>query len=108
MGLGNGECNAEVDRQQQFGQGRPAISPSPGTGAGSLSSPADDDESGPEQGAGDDAESDDGGCSEDAKPFNNLNIPTFLDRTFRMIEATSNDIVCWSDRGDSFIIKKAR
>lgn len=44
--------------------------------------------------------------SEEMEPFNN-NIPVFLDRTFRMIENVSNDIVCWSEAGDSFIIKQA-
>lgn len=41
------------------------------------------------------------------EPFIN-NIPVFLDRTFRMIESVSDDIVSWSDSGDSFIIKQAR
>ncbi|CBJ33318.1 n/a [Ectocarpus siliculosus] len=39
------------------------------------------------------------------EPFNN-NIPVFLDRTFRMVESVSDDIVCWSEAGDSFIIKQ--
>lgn len=39
------------------------------------------------------------------EPFNN-NIPVFLDRTFRMVESVSDDVVCWSEAGDSFIIKQ--
>lgn len=41
------------------------------------------------------------------EPFNN-DIAVFLDRTFRMIEAVPNDIVCWSEAGDSFKIKQVR
>lgn len=61
-----------------------------------------------EQGAGDNAAvvADDAG-SEQIEPFSNK-IPVFLDRTFRMIESISNDIVCWSEAGDSFIVKQAR
>lgn len=46
-----------------------------------------------------------GGVSEQLEPFNN--IPVFLDRTYRMVENVPDDIVCWSDAGDSFIIKQA-
>lgn len=45
--------------------------------------------------------------SERVEPFNN-NIPLFLDRTFRMIESVSDDIISWSEAGDSFIIKQVR
>lgn len=103
MQLGNGNSKTEVNRKQHR-QGRAAISQSSAAGAGSLSS--DDDESGLEPGAGDVAEVDT--SSEHAKPFNDKNIPTFLDRAFRMIERTSDNVVCWSDGGDSFIIKQAR
>lgn len=48
-----------------------------------------------------------GGRSEQMETFHN-DIPVFLDRTFRMIESISTDIVCWSQTGDSFIIKQAR
>lgn len=34
-------------------------------------------------------------------------IPVFLDRTFRMIEDLPDDVLCWSEAGDSFIIKQA-
>lgn len=43
--------------------------------------------------------------SERTESFNN-NIALFLDRTFRMIESVPDDIVCWSEAGDSFIIKQ--
>jgi len=46
-----------------------------------------------------------GGVSEQLEPFNN--IPVFLDRTYRMVENVPDDIVSWSDAGDSFIIKQA-
>ncbi len=46
-----------------------------------------------------------GVVSEQLEPFNN--IPVFLDRTYRMVENVPDDIVCWSDAGDSFIIKQA-
>lgn len=100
MELGNG--NGNVDRNGQHGQGGPNISLSSGAGAASLSSA---DESGLDSGAGDNTGA--GGCSEHVEPFNN-NIPTFLDRTFKMIETISNDVVCWSEAGDSFIVKQAR
>lgn len=44
-------------------------------------------------------------CGE-IEPFN-INIPVFMERTFRMIDSVSDDIVCWSRAGDSFIVKKA-
>ncbi|CAN0097995.1 unnamed protein product [Ectocarpus sp. 12 AP-2014] len=40
------------------------------------------------------------------EPYNSNHIPVFLDRTFSFIEDASPDIVCWSEAGDSFIIKK--
>ncbi|CBJ34094.1 n/a [Ectocarpus siliculosus] len=40
------------------------------------------------------------------EPYNSNHIPVFLDRTFSFIEDTSPDIVCWSEVGDSFIVKK--
>lgn len=43
---------------------------------------------------------------EEIEPFN-INIPVFMERTFRMIDSVSDDIVCWSRAGDSFIVKKA-
>lgn len=43
---------------------------------------------------------------EEIEPFN-INIPVFMERTFRMIDSISDDIVCWSRAGDSFIVKKA-
>lgn len=42
---------------------------------------------------------------EEIEPFN-INIPVFMERTFRMIDSVSDDIVCWSRAGDSFIVKK--
>lgn len=45
-------------------------------------------------------------ASEEIEPFN-INIPVFMERTFRMIDSVSDDIVCWSRAGDSFIVKKA-
>lgn len=50
------------------------------------------------------------GSEEKMEPFN-IDVPVFLDRTFRMIESVSsksNNIACWSEAGDSFIIKQAR
>ncbi|CAM9487148.1 unnamed protein product [Ectocarpus sp. 4 AP-2014] len=47
-----------------------------------------------------------GPVSHHLEPF--TNIPVFLDRTMRIIENTPDYIVCWSEQGDSFIIKKAR
>lgn len=46
-----------------------------------------------------------GAAEQDVDSFNN-NIPVFLDRTFRMIENVPDDVVCWSEAGDSFIIKQ--
>lgn len=34
------------------------------------------------------------------------NIPVFLEKLFTMIESASNDVVSWSEAGDSFIIKQ--
>lgn len=48
-----------------------------------------------------------GRYSEQMETFNN-EAPVFLDRTFTMIESISNDVMCWSEGGDSFIIKQAR
>lgn len=45
-----------------------------------------------------------GEASEETGVFNH--IPVFLDRTFRMIENVPDDVVCWSEAGDSFIIKQ--
>ncbi|CAN0473932.1 unnamed protein product, partial [Ectocarpus sp. 12 AP-2014] len=45
-----------------------------------------------------------GPVSHHFEPF--TNIPVFLDRTMRIIENTPDHIVCWSEQGDSFIIKK--
>lgn len=45
-------------------------------------------------------------AEQDVDSFNN-NVPVFLDRTFRMIENVPDDVVCWSEAGDSFIIKQA-
>lgn len=40
--------------------------------------------------------------------FDPLNhIPVFLDQTFRMVEGLPDGVVCWSEAGDSFIIKQA-
>ncbi len=36
-----------------------------------------------------------------------INIPVFMERVLKMIEDLSDDIVCWSTAGDSFIVKKA-
>lgn len=36
-------------------------------------------------------------------------VPTFLDRTYRIVEEVSDDIVSWSEpAGDSFIIKQVK
>lgn len=35
-----------------------------------------------------------------------FNIPSFLERILKMIENVSDHIVCWSEAGDSFIIKQ--
>ena len=80
--------NAEDTSQHEAGsQG----SHSPGGGAAPLS--------------GDEEKAVGAGVSEQIEPFNN--IPVFLDRTYRMVENVPDDIVCWSDAGDSFIIKQA-
>ncbi|CBJ33316.1 n/a [Ectocarpus siliculosus] len=44
-------------------------------------------------------------ASPEIEPFNSK-IPVFLERTFRLIDNTSDDIVSWSAGGDSFIIKQ--
>ncbi|CAM9634610.1 unnamed protein product [Scytosiphon promiscuus] len=85
--------SADTDHNHQQDEVRVSLSPEAGEG-GALSPSIEDgaatgDALGPEQ----------------MEPFNN-NIPVFLDRTFRMIENISNDIVCWSEAGDSFIIKQ--
>lgn len=60
--------------------------------------------------AADGAEADDPGVAEEEEDSfnNNSSIPVFLDRTFRMVENVPDEVVCWSDAGDSFIIKQAR
>jgi len=37
-----------------------------------------------------------------------INIPVFMERVLKMIEDLSDDIVCWSTAGDSFIVKKVK
>lgn len=32
--------------------------------------------------------------------------PVFLDRTYTMVDTSPDDVVSWSENGDSFIIKK--
>lgn len=44
-------------------------------------------------------------ASSEVEPFISK-IPVFLERTFRLIGNTSDDIVSWSAGGDSFIIKQ--
>lgn len=85
---------------QHYGHGGSNISTSSGAGAVPPSSSADES-------AGENMDA--GLCSEQMmEPFNNNNIAVFLDRTFKMIETVSDDIVCWSEAGDSFIIKQVR
>lgn len=78
--------DADINHHQDAGSRR---SPSPGAGR---------------DGAGAD---DLGAAEHEVDSFNN-NIPVFLDRTCRMIENVPDDVVCWSEAGDSFIIKQVR
>lgn len=92
--------HADEGTPQHYGHEGSNISSSSGAGAVPLSS-ADDDES-----AGENMDA--GFCSgQMVEPFNN-NIAVFLDRTFRMIEIVPDDIVSWSEAGNSFIIKQVR
>lgn len=85
-----------VHTLQQRGHGESHIFSSSGAGAVPLSSTD-------ESGAGDFTDA--GCCLEQMEPFKN-NIAVFMDQTFRMIESVPNDIVCWSEAGDSFKIKQ--
>ena len=82
----NNNSDADTNHHQHEGSRR---SPSPGAGADAAAEAYD---VGPAQ-------------QEVVDSFNN-NIPVFLDRTFRMIETLPDDVVCWSEAGDSFIIKQ--
>ena len=35
-------------------------------------------------------------------------VPVFLDRTYTIVDTTSDDIVSWSEAGDSFIVRQVR
>ncbi|CAN0524190.1 unnamed protein product, partial [Scytosiphon promiscuus] len=33
-------------------------------------------------------------------------VPVFLDRTYTIVDTSSDDVVSWSEAGDSFIIRQ--
>lgn len=94
-----------ADANDQHGQGGPHVSTASGsrTVAESSSFAADDAQRVKRDNS---MRASSSAGSERMEPFNN--VPVFLDRTFRMIESVSDDIVCWSEGGDSFIIKQVR
>ena len=47
------------------------------------------------------------GFDRDNEEPSNANIPVFMERVLCMIDDLSDDVVCWSAAGDSFIVKKA-
>lgn len=46
-------------------------------------------------------------CGNEPRVGAGSHISIFLDRTFRMVETLPDDVICWSEVGDSIIVKQA-